>query len=80
MLLVAIADVLEKVVQPHNSNSVQSGFVPEIAVYTEALPEREEVAEAEVQELEVYTIEPEDLEVEDDAAPQPAPETIAGAQ
>ena len=60
----------------------ETGFVPEINVYTEALPEREEVAEAEAeaQELEVYTIEPEDLEVEDDAAQQPAPETIAGAQ
>jgi len=61
--------------------SAETGFVPEIDVYTEALPEREEAAEAEAaQELEVYTIEPEDLEAEEDAAQQPAPETIAGAQ
>jgi cellulose biosynthesis protein BcsQ len=60
--------------------SAETGYIPEIDVYTEELPEREEVAEAEAQELEVYTIEPEDLEVEDDAAQQPAAETIAGAR
>jgi hypothetical protein len=60
--------------------SAETGFVPEIDVYTVALPEREEAADAETQELEVYTIEPEDLEAEDDTEQQPAPETIAGAQ
>jgi hypothetical protein len=53
--------------------TADTGFIPEIDVYTEPLPETEEEAEAEVQELDVYTIEPDDLEAEDDA------ETMAGA-
>ena len=55
--------------------TADTGFIPEIDVYTEPLPETEEEAEAEaeVQELDVYIIEPDDLEAEDDA------ETMAGA-
>ncbi len=45
--------------------AAETGFVPEIDVYTEPLPETE--AEAEVQELDVYIIEPDDLEAENDA-------------
>ena len=60
--------------------SAETGFVPEIDVYTEALPEPPpEVADdvggeaelpvdAEGQELEVYTIEPDDLEMEEESA------------
>ncbi len=61
--------------------SAETGFVPDVVIYTEPLPEvaEEAAAEAEDQELDVYTIEPEDLKVEDDAAEEAAPETIAGA-
>ncbi len=62
--------------------TAETGFIPEMEIYTEPFPETEGEAEAEaeaaaeeeVQGLDVYTIEPEDLEAEDDAA-----ETIAGA-
>ena len=59
--------------------SAETGFVPDVSVYTEPLPEVEETAETEAQELDVYTIEPDDLEAEDEAATEVAPETIAGA-
>ena len=45
--------------------TAETGFIPEINVYTEPLPETE--AEAEVQALDVYIIEPDDLGAEDDA-------------
>ena len=60
--------------------TAETGFVPEIDVFTEPLPQADEEAEAEVQELDVYTIEPDDLEAEDAASAESAPETIAGAQ
>jgi hypothetical protein len=59
--------------------TAETGFVPDMSVYTEPLPEVEGAAETETQELDVYTIEPADLEVEDEAATEAAPETIAGA-
>ena len=66
--------------------TAETGFVPEIDVFTEHLPVTDETAEAEaeVQELEVYIIEPDDLEADEletdeDAATQTAPATIAGA-
>ena len=55
--------------------TAETGFIPEIDVYTEPLPETEGEAEAEVQELDVYIIEPDDLEAEEDDAA----ETMAGA-
>jgi hypothetical protein len=58
--------------------TAETGFVPEIDVYTEPFPQAD--GEAEVQELDVYTIEPNDLEAEDAASAESAPETIAGAQ
>ena len=58
----------------------ETGFVPEINVYTEPLPQADGEAETEVQELDVYIIEPDDLETEDAASAESAPETIAGAQ
>ncbi len=60
--------------------TAETGFVPEINVYTEPLPQADGEAETEVQELDVYTIEPDDLETEDAASAESAPETIAGAQ
>jgi hypothetical protein len=60
--------------------SAETGFVPEIDVYTEPLPEpppavaddvggeAELPVDAEGQELEVYTIEPDDLEMEEESA------------
>lgn len=60
--------------------TAETGFVPEIEVYTEPLPQADGEAEAEAEELDVYTIEPDDLEAEDAAAAESAPETIAGAQ
>ena len=60
--------------------AVETGFVPDVDVYTEALPEVEEIAETEEQELDVYTIEPDDLEAEEETATEVVgPETIAGA-
>jgi hypothetical protein len=60
--------------------AAETGFVPDVDVYTEALPEVEETAETEEQELDVYTIEPEDLEAEEETATEDVgPETIAGA-
>jgi hypothetical protein len=71
--------------------SSETGFVPEIDVYTEELPgELIEVAdgagaetqiesEVENEDYEIYTIEPEDLEAEDAAAEEVPPETVAGA-
>jgi hypothetical protein len=46
----------------------ETGFIPDIAVYTETLPVVEKAAETEEQELDVYTIEPGDLEAEEEAA------------
>ncbi len=60
--------------------TAETGFVPEIDIYTEPLPQADGEAETEVQELDVYTIEPDDLETEDAASAESAPETIAGAQ
>ena len=60
--------------------TAETGFVPEIDIYTEPLPQADAEAETEVQELDVYTIEPDDLEAEDAASAESAPETIAGAQ
>ncbi len=60
--------------------TAETGFVPEIDIYTEPLPQADGEAETEVQELDVYTIEPDDLEAEDAASAESAPETIAGAQ
>ena len=57
----------------------ETGFVPDVAVFTEALPLAEEIAETEEQEVDVYIIEPDDLETEEEAAAESAPETIAGA-
>lgn len=54
--------------------TAETGFIPEIDIYTEPLPEIEGAADAEVQDFDVHVIEPDDLETEDDAA-----ETIAGA-
>jgi hypothetical protein len=54
--------------------TAETGFIPEIDIYTEPLPETEGEADAEVQEFDVHVIEPDDLETEDDAA-----ETIAEA-
>ncbi|HEY5622545.1 MAG TPA: hypothetical protein VIV14_02215 [Gammaproteobacteria bacterium] len=71
--------------------SAETGFIPEIDVYTEEPAELIEVAdeagaetqiEADVEneDYEIYTIEPEDLEADDDATEEaPPPETIAGA-
>ena len=75
--------------------SAETGFVPEIEVYTEDLPEPlPEVADetgggadvpvgAQGEDVNVYTIEPEDLETEEEAAAEAdaevGPETIAGA-
>ncbi len=59
--------------------TAETGFVPEIDVFTEPLPVADVEAEAEAQELDVYTIEPDDLEAEEEAATEVAPETIAGA-
>ena len=59
--------------------TAETGFVPEIVVFTEPLPVADVVAEAEAEELEVYIIEPDDLEASDDAATQAVPATVAGA-
>ena len=59
--------------------TAETGFVPEIDVFTEPLPVADVVAEAEAEELEVYIIEPDDLEASDDAATQAVPATVAGA-
>ena len=54
--------------------TAETGYIPDIDIYTEPLPESESEADAEVQEFDVHVIEPDDLETEDDAA-----ESIAGA-
>ncbi len=59
--------------------TAETGFVPEIDVFTEPLPVADVEAEAEAEELEVYIIEPDDLEESDDAATQAVPATVAGA-
>jgi len=71
--------------------TADTGFVPEVDIYTELLPAFEGEADAEVLELETVIIEPEDLvepdaaepdgpEAEEDAATQQASATtIAGA-
>ncbi len=69
--------------------SAETGFVPEIEVYTEPLPEpltevAEELggdaglpAEADAQEPEVYTIEPQDLEIDEEVEAEAAAEAEA---
>ena len=59
--------------------TAETGFVPEIDVFTVPLPVADVEAEAEAEELEVYIIEPDDLEASDDAATQAVPATVAGA-
>jgi len=58
--------------------AAETGYVPEMEIYTEALPEVEDVLEEDAQ-LEVITIEPEDLEGNEEISAQTEPETVAGA-
>jgi hypothetical protein len=59
--------------------AAETGYVPDMEIYTEALPEVEDALEEDAQQLEVITIEPEDLEGEEDVSAQTEPETVAGA-